>query len=245
MTNSRERDAIVMESVSRSYLGANGSVAAVRDVTLRVPQNEMIAVTGPSGSGKTTLLNLIGGLDRATHGAISVMGQRLDQTGEAGLTTFRARVVGIVFQEAHLLPGLSALDNVIVSGLPHGSYRELRAEAEALLQSMGLEDRMGFPPSKLSAGQRQRVAIARALLMGRPVLLADEPTGNLDIASTEDLLAVIQTLRAERALTVVVVTHDPAVASFAERVVRLVDGQIDGDSRLDRSAPVERHQFSD
>lgn len=245
MTSSRERDAIALDSVSRSYRGANGTVAAVRDVTLRVPRNEMIAVTGPSGSGKTTLLNLMGGLDRATQGTVSVMGQRLDQTGEAGLTDFRARVVGIVFQEAHLLPGLSALDNVIVTGLPHASYRDLRVEAEGLLRAMGLEARMGFPPSKLSAGQRQRVAIARALLMGRPVLLADEPTGNLDAASTEDLLAVIQTLRAERGLTVVVVTHDPAVASFAERVVRLVDGHLDGDSRLDRAAPVERHQFSD
>jgi len=245
LSSSAERDAIVLESVSRSYPSGDAEVTAVCDVTLRIPPNEMIAVTGPSGSGKTTLLNLIGGLDRATRGALTVMGERLDLANEAALTRFRARVVGIVFQEAHLLPGLTALENVVVAGLPHAPAHELRAEATMLLESMGLADRLGFPPSKLSAGQRQRVAIARALLMGRPVLLADEPTGNLDASSTEDLLAVIAGLREDRELTVVVATHDPAVASFAERVVRLVDGRLDGESRFDRVAPIERHELSD
>jgi putative ABC transport system ATP-binding protein len=237
----RHPPAILLEDASRAYAGAAGAVWAVRGVGLAVPAGQAVAITGPSGSGKSTLLNLIAGLDRPTSGRVTVLGRRLDQAGERALTAFRADSVGIVFQEAHLLPGLTALENVVAARLPWRPRRELEREARALLVAVGLGERLGHPPARLSSGERQRVGVARALLGHPQLLLADEPTGNLDAATTESLLALLDRLRHELDLTLVVATHDPAVAAVADRVVRLVDGRVTDDRMVDGDATLGVH----
>ncbi len=221
--------ALHLEAVSRSYATGAAEVRAVREVTMTVPATAAVAVTGPSGSGKSTLLNLIAGLDRPTGGEVTVLGQALSALREHELTAFRARHVGFVFQDPHLLPGLTALENVVVARLPWRSRRELEREARELLDAVGLAGRVDHPPARLSGGERQRVGMARALLGGPALLLADEPTGNLDAATTEALLELLGRLRAELTLTLVIATHDPVVAAVADRVVRLVDGQVQSD----------------
>jgi putative ABC transport system ATP-binding protein len=193
---------------------------------MSIGRGRMVATTGPSGSGKTTLLNLIGGLDRPTAGEVITLGRSLGELRERELTAFRAGSVGLVFQDPHLLPGLTALENVIVARLPWRPRRELAGEAEALLEAVGLGARKDFPPARLSGGERQRVGIARALVGKPPLVLADEPTGNLDAATTTDLVELLRDLRARFELTLVVATHDPAVAGAADRVIHLVDGGI-------------------
>ncbi len=221
--------ALRLEAVSRSFASGAAEVRAVRAVTMAVPAGTAIAVTGPSGSGKSTLLNLIAGLDRPTCGEVTVLGQALSALREHELTAFRARHVGFVFQDPHLLPGLTALENVVVARLPWRSHRDLEREARALLDAVGLAERVDHPPARLSGGERQRVGMARALLGSPALLLADEPTGDLDAATTEALLELLGRLRAELALTLVIATHDPVVAAVADRVVRLVDGQVQPD----------------
>jgi putative ABC transport system ATP-binding protein len=191
------RPVIELTGVSRTYPSGGSEVSALIDLDLRVEAGESVAVSGPSGSGKTTLLNLIAGLDRPTAGDVHVLGTALHRAGERELTAFRARSVGVVLQEPHLLPGLTALENVVASRLPWARWRDLAPAARALLESVGLAGRLDFPPSRLSGGERQRVGIARALL-GRPqLLLADEPSGNLDLAATEEVLALLARLRRE------------------------------------------------
>ena len=218
--------AITCDNVGRRYRSGGQEVVALASASCEVRRGEVVAITGPSGSGKTTLLNLIAGLDRPTSGRLTVMGRVLDGASEGQLTELRATTIGIVFQDPHLLPGLSALENVIVPALPRQRRSRLEREAAELLESVGLADRRSFPPSRLSGGERQRVAIARALLGGRPILLADEPTGNLDSRTTDEVMQLINRLRQERELTVVVATHDPAVASHADRIFALRDGQL-------------------
>jgi ABC-type lipoprotein export system ATPase subunit len=201
-------------------------VVALADVSLTVAVGETVAITGPSGSGKTTLLNVIAGLDRPTSGTVTVLGQDLTSLKERDLTAFRARSLGLVFQDPHLLPGLTALENVIAAKLPWARRRILEPEARKLLKAVGLGSRMNHPPARLSGGERQRVGIARALLGQPRLLLADEPTGNLDAGSTEELLSLLDELRSDLGLTLVLVTHDPAVAAIAHRVVRLSGGRI-------------------
>jgi putative ABC transport system ATP-binding protein len=230
--------AVRLEAVSRSYAGAGRvePVHAVRDVTLTVPAGQAVAITGPSGSGKSTLLGLIAGLDRPSSGRVTVLGERLDEAGERALTAFRARSVGLVFQDPHLLPGLTALENVVAARLPWARRRELEPAARELLGAVGLGGRLDHPPAQLSGGERQRVAVARALLGRPPLLLADEPTGNLDAATTESLLVLLDRLRGDLGLTMVIATHDPTVAAVADRVVRLVDGTLTGDRTIDTGA---------
>jgi len=187
--------AVEFRDVSRSYDGSTGTIHALRDVTLSIGRGEIVAVTGPSGSGKTTLLNLMIGLDRPTAGEVITLGRSLNALRERQLTAFRAGSVGLVFQDPHLLPGLTALENVVVARLPWRSRRELVTEARALLVAVGLDARMDFPPAKLSGGERQRVGVARALLGSPPLLLADEPTGNLDDETTQDLVALLRELQ--------------------------------------------------
>jgi len=215
-----------LAAVSRTYATGATEVRAVREVTMTVPAGAAIAITGPSGSGKSTLLDLIAGLNRPTGGEVTVLGQALSALREHELTAFRARHVGFVFQDPHLLPGLTALENVVVARLPWRSRRGLVREARDLLDAVGLAGRVDHPPARLSGGERQRVGMARALLGGPALLLADEPTGDLDAATTEALLELLGRLRAELTLTVVIATHDPVVAAVADRVVRLVDGRL-------------------
>lgn len=224
--------AVVLDRVSRAFPSGPDSVWALRNVSLRVESGEAIGITGPSGSGKTTLLNLIAGLDRPSEGTVIVRGQLLNGLSERKLTAFRASSMGFVFQDPHLLPGLTALENVVVARLPWRPRRTLEPEARQLLAAVGLEHRLDFPPARLSGGERQRVGIARALLSNPSLLLADEPTGNLDAGTTEDLLELIERLRQDMSLTLVVATHDPAVAAMASRIVRLAGGRVDGEQHL-------------
>jgi putative ABC transport system ATP-binding protein len=215
-------------------------VSALRDIDLVIYPGEAIAVTGISGSGKTTLLNLIAGLDRPTSGEIRVLAQSLVQLSEGKLTALRAQSIGLVFQDPHLLPGLSAVENVAVARLPWGPRSELMKEARKLLDLLGVGHRLHHPPSRLSAGERQRVGLARALLGQPQILLADEPTGNLDSRTTEGLIALLAELREEMGITLVIATHDPAVAAMAQRVVRLVGGTIESDRSIPVLTAVER-----
>lgn len=231
--------AVELTNVGRTYESGSQALAAAHDVTLSIGTAEAVAVTGPSGSGKTTLLNLIGGLDRPTTGAVTVLGTDISALSEAKLTEFRARNIGFVFQDPHLLPGLTALENVVVARLPWGKRKALEPEARKLLTALGLADRIDHPPSRLSGGERQRVGIARALLGQPRVLLADEPTGNLDSRTTEEILDLLTELREDLHLTMVIATHDPAVASVATRVIRLAGGAVVGDLDAPRDQAVD------
>lgn len=230
---------IELRSVGRVYPSGAERVSAIHDVDLIIYPGETVAITGPSGSGKTTLLNLIAGLDHPTSGEIRVTGQNLGALSEGKLTAFRAKSIGLVFQDPHLLPGLSAVENVAVARLPWGRRSELMKEARKLLEALGLGERLHHPPSRLSGGERQRVGLARALL-GRPqILLADEPTGNLDAKTTEGLIALLTDLREDMGITLVIATHDPAVATMANRIVRLIGGTVESDRTVPVMRPVE------
>ena len=224
--SARADPAVALTRVTRAFQSGGDEVVALADVSLMVALGDTVAISGPSGSGKTTLLNLIAGLDRPTSGTVTVLSHDLTSLKERDLTAFRARSLGLVFQDPHLLPGLTALENVIAARLPWARRRVLEPEARKLLKAVGLGSRMNHPPARLSGGERQRVGIARALLGQPRLLLADEPTGNLDAGSTEELLSLLDELRSDLGLTLVVVTHDPAVAAIAHRVVRLSGGRV-------------------
>lgn len=208
--------------VSKSY----GPIHALRAVSLEAAPGELVTITGPSGSGKSTLLNLIGSLDQPDAGTIEVDGRQVP--GVRGAVEFRRRLVGFVFQDHRLLPYLSAAANIetalLASGTRHGERRRLSRE---LLAEVGLERRAEHLPSELSAGERQGVAIARALANSPRLLLADEPTGALDSVSGERALDLLAAMRARHGMTIIIVSHDDAVARRADRVVRLVDGVVE------------------
>lgn len=235
--------ALELSDASRVFISGGREVAALLAVNLTVSRHAMIAVTGPSGSGKTTLLSIAGGLDRPTTGEVVVLGQSLAALSEGQLTAFRAHHIGIVFQDPHLLPGLTALENVVVGSLPWANRRTLEQEARDLLDAVGMAPRADHPPSRLSGGERQRVAIARALLGHRELLLADEPTGNIDARQTDEILALLRRLRDERGLTILVCTHDAAVAAAADRVLQLKDGGLVADDAFDEQVTVEVHDL--
>ncbi|MEV4670159.1 MULTISPECIES: ABC transporter ATP-binding protein [Actinomadura] len=210
----------------------HGLVRAVDDVDLDVPAGQVLAVTGPSGCGKSTLLHMLGGLERPTGGEVRLDGRRIDALSERGLARLRRRAVGFVFQAFHLVEELSAAENVELPALLAGrSPRAARRRAAQLLERVGLADRARHLPWELSGGQRQRVAIARALANEPLVLLADEPTGNLDSAATRDVLRLFDGLRAA-GQTLVLVTHDERVAATADRLVSMRDGMFVDDTRL-------------
>jgi ABC-type lipoprotein export system ATPase subunit len=214
--------AVQVESVWKSY---DDTVAALRGISLDVAPGELLMVTGPSGSGKSTLLNVIGGLDVPDAGHVLVDG--VDVANVADRAGFRRSTVGFVFQLHHLLPGLTARENVEVPLVPRRvSHAERTARARALLAEVGLAHREGHLPRALSGGERQRVAVARALVNEPRLLLADEPTGALDSHSGEQVMELIAQLRARHGMTVIVVSYDETVASRADRVLRLVDGQL-------------------
>jgi putative ABC transport system ATP-binding protein len=214
--------------LARRYKMGDAFVDALRGVDLTIAHGEFVALMGPSGSGKSTVLNLIGGLDRPTSGQVWINGSELSASDERTLTRHRRQHVGFVFQSFNLLPRLTAEENVALplmfSGVPE---KERRARARALLERVGLGPRLTHRPTELSGGEQQRVAVARALV-GQPVLLlADEPTGNLDTATGAEIMALLRELNREQWLTLLVVTHDPEVAAFANRIVKLRDGKVE------------------
>jgi putative ABC transport system ATP-binding protein len=213
---------VVVEHVRKAF--EDGRIRALDDASLHLGAGEFVSLTGPSGSGKSTLLNLIGALDRPDSGTISVDGAKLDAVDAVD---YRAETVGFVFQFHHLIPTLSALDNVQVPMLGRGLGRAAREEkARALLGEVGLGARARSLPATLSGGERQRVAIARALANDPRLLLADEPTGSLDSETGAQVLALLQRLRDERGMTVLLVTNDDDVAAAADQALRLLDGRI-------------------
>jgi ABC-type lipoprotein export system ATPase subunit len=215
--------AVSVRDVTKSY----GQIQALRGVSLEVAPSEFVTVTGPSGSGKSTLLNLIGSLDRPDTGSITVAGAPVPEPRQA--IEFRRHMVGFVFQDNPLLPYLSAQGNIETALLGAGvGRRERRQRSAELLDEVGLSDRAGHLPAELSGGQRQAVALARALAGSPRLLLADEPTGALDSASSQRALDLLVALRERRGMTVIIVSHDPAVADRASRVLHLIDGQLAG-----------------
>ena len=204
-----------------------GDVAAVRGVDLDVDDGEFLAVVGRSGSGKSTLLNLLGGLETPDQGEVFFRGRALEGMDEDGFALWRRRHVGLVFQAYHLIPTLSALENVALPLYPEtvGSA-DRRSRAGARLDEVGLAHRVDHRPSQLSGGEQQRVAIARALVNEPDLVLADEPTGNLDTSTGEEIPCLFDKLRRESGIALLVVTHDEQVAASADRIVRMVDGQV-------------------
>ncbi len=222
---------IDLEHVVKQFDGRR-RVVALDGIDLHVGRGELVSIVGPSGSGKSTLLNLVGGLDRATNGAISIDGQRLDSLGDDDLTRVRRDKIGFIFQFFNLLPSLSCLENVALPLHLRGWKRKkIDERARELLALVGLSSRLEHLPDELSGGERQRVAIARALAVYPPILLADEPTGNLDTRTGADILALVHDLHDRLGATVLLVTHDLAVADSCPRKITLRDGKVVCDTR--------------
>ena len=222
---------IELSGLTRHFLVGDQTVQALEDVTLRIAPGEYVAVMGPSGSGKSTLLHILGCLDRPTNGSYRLDGREVATLREIDLADVRSRKIGFVFQSFHLVPRLTALENVelpmTLAGL---APSERRAQARRTLAAVGLTDRSDHRPAQLSGGQRQRVAIARATVMNPSILLADEPTGNLDRSSGREIIELIEQMNRD-GLTLIVVTHDPEISRRARRVIRLVDGRVDYDGK--------------
>jgi putative ABC transport system ATP-binding protein len=217
---------IALERISRVYDMGRVSVPALDDVSLEVQPGEFVAIVGPSGSGKSTMMNILGCLDRPTHGTYRLAGTTIADLDDDGLARLRSRSIGFIFQSYNLLPRTSALDNVAAPLLYQGVGRAERARrARTALERLGLGDRVDHEPTELSGGQQQRVAVARALVTEPALILADEPTGNLDSRSGADVMAVLRELH-RSGRTIVLITHDADVAGSADRQIHLHDGKV-------------------
>jgi putative ABC transport system ATP-binding protein len=213
--------------VKKTYVSGQIEVQALRGVTVSIEEGEFVALTGPSGCGKTTLLNIIGGLDRPTSGEVRVEGRSLNDLSHSDLADLRLRRIGFVFQAYNLVPVLSGVENVeFIMQLQGVGKDDRRRRASEVLSSVGLADMQARRPAELSGGQQQRVAVARALASNPAIILADEPTANLDSKTAEALLELMRDLNSARKVTFVIASHDPKVLDFVQRQVRLVDGQI-------------------
>lgn len=221
---------IELQNVARTYkLNRKNHVQAVRDVNFAVHEGEIVALTGPSGSGKSTLMHLIGGLDKPSAGEVRVAGQPLGELSESKLARYRNQTVGFVFQFFYLQPFLRVNKNIEVPLMFARSKRKTRKPAiDDVVTAVRLEDRATFLPKELSGGQMQRVAIARALVNKPKIILADEPTGNLDSKNSQGIMELLQAIRDELGTTMIVVTHDPNVAAWADRTISLEDGKVVG-----------------
>jgi putative ABC transport system ATP-binding protein len=226
-------------NLTKIYGAGDVAVGALRGVNLRLAAGEFAAVMGPSGCGKSTLLHLLGGLDRPTSGDVLIRGERLAQLSDDGLARLRRQQIGFVFQFFNLLPVLSALENAALPLVLDGvRLPEATARAAAWIERVGLAERMHHKPSELSGGQQQRVAIARALVAEPALVLADEPTGNLDTRAADEVVGLLREVADTWGRSVLMVTHDPRIAAHADRIVFMKDGTIVDDTRLtERAAP--------
>ena len=216
-----------LRGVTRTFRRGDAVIKAVDGVDLTIATGELVAIEGPSGSGKTTLLQLLGALDRADAGEVLFEGRDLNLLGDAELAEFRLRALGFVFQTFNLLPTLTALENVEAKLAPAKlTERDLRERSISLLEEVGLADRAEHLPGQLSGGEQQRVAIARALVIEPRVVLADEPTGNLDSATGAEIVELLTRVAQEHGQTIVIVTHNPEVSTRAQRVLRMQDGHL-------------------
>jgi putative ABC transport system ATP-binding protein len=223
----RTNAAIALTGINLSLGRAATRVHILKDINLHIGSGEAVGLVGPSGSGKSTLLMIMAGLERPDSGAVRVAGEDLGGLGEDALARFRGRNVGIVFQSFHLIPTMTALENVAIP-LELAGTKDAAARAAAELAAVGLADRQGHYPAELSGGEQQRVALARARAPNPAILIADEPTGNLDEATGAEIVDLLFASHAERGTTLVLVTHDPALAQRCDRVVRMRSGRIDG-----------------
>ncbi len=225
---------IETENLSKSYGTGEAAVIALDHVTMSVNAGEFVAVMGPSGCGKSTLLHLIGGLDRPTEGRVKIDGQDLSSMKDDALTKLRRRKIGFVFQFFNLIPILSSVDNACLPLLLDGKNAgEAKQKARQWLEKVGLGDRLDSRPDQLSGGQQQRVAIARALITDPMLVLADEPTGNLDSRAADEIVGLLQQVAKEWSHAVLMVTHDPRLAAYADRIVFLKDGKIVNETHLE------------
>jgi putative ABC transport system ATP-binding protein len=228
---------IELKNVSRMYARGTKKIEALHDITLAIKRGEFLSVMGPSGSGKSTLLNIIGGLDQPTSGEVFIDDRPLHGISDDELTLIRRRRVGFIFQFFNLLPILTAAENVclplLLEGIP---FAKVKPKAESLLRKVGLGERFEHRPEQLSGGEMQRVAIARALIADPSVLLADEPTGNLDSRTSSEIFRLLKDLHSE-GQTIVMVTHDPKAASYGTRIITLRDGSISEDTTAEGCAP--------
>lgn len=228
-----ENNGILIETINLTKIyGDSTKVCALEGINLQVMRSEFVAITGPSGSGKSTLLNLLGTLDSPTSGQVLIGGVDVSKLRDNTLADFRRAHIGFIFQLFNLVSSLTARDNVMLPLLPyHRQFPDLQTRAEQLLGLVGLDNRMKHLPSQLSGGEQQRVAIARALINEPDLILADEPTGNLDSQAGAEIVALLRQMNRERGVTVVLATHDQTIASQADQLIRLTDGQIQSFSK--------------
>ncbi len=227
---------IVVKNLVMRLTAGGHSITILDDITLEIPAKQVVAIVGPSGSGKSTLLGLMAGLDTPTSGSIWLDGVELTSLQESPMARYRRGKIGYIFQSFHLIPTLTALENVAVPLELLGDQQAL-GRAESLLAEVGLRDRLGHYPAQLSGGEQQRVALARAFSCRPPVLLADEPTGNLDSAIGRQVIDLLLGLNRNHGSTLVLVTHDPDLAACAERIVTLHDGQVASDKLVSPAEP--------
>ena len=227
---------IALEDVTKIYRMGEVEVGALQGVSLEIEQGEIAAVIGPSGSGKSTLMNLVGCLDAPTSGSYRLDGQDISRMSDSRLSEIRGRQIGFVFQTYNLLPRLTARANVELP-LMYSNGASRRNRALEALEMVGLGDRANHKPTELSGGQQQRVGIARALVKEPRIMLADEPTGNLDSSSSEEIMSLLKDLNREQGLTLMIVTHEFDIAAETDRIISMLDGRVVGDSHRDTWAP--------
>lgn len=218
---------ISIQNLNKIYFRGNEKVHAIRGISLEIEMGQFVVITGPSGGGKSTLLNLMGGIDRPSSGTVTINGFELEKASEEALTRFRRDHIGFVFQFYNLLAALNAVENVSLPLMAKGaSFREAKDKAVRVLSDLGLNNRLDHFPSELSGGEQQRVAIARSIITKPELVLADEPTGDLDSVSAQEIITLIHTLNKQNSLTFVVATHNLFLAEQADHVYELHDGQI-------------------